>query len=131
MNTQSFSQIGEIIDLCCEYLSVRCIWLYLSIMSRMSFRVNPHSIVCLNYREILARRRRHISSWSESNGIRIYNYLVCKRTLNHLGNRSNDWGVLWVLICMVPLILSYCQVTYESESTLYSLTECQGSPCSK
>ena len=33
------------IDLCCEYLSVLCIRLYDIIMSRMSFRVNPHSIV--------------------------------------------------------------------------------------
>ena len=33
------------IELCCEYLSVRCIWLYVLIMSRTCFRVNPHSIV--------------------------------------------------------------------------------------
>ena len=33
------------IELCCEYLSVRCIWLYVLIMSRTRFRVNPHSIV--------------------------------------------------------------------------------------
>ena len=33
------------IELCCEYLSVRCIWLYVFIMSRTRFRVNPHSIV--------------------------------------------------------------------------------------
>ena len=31
------------IELCCEYLSVRCIWLYVIIMSCTSFRVNPHS----------------------------------------------------------------------------------------
>ena len=30
------------------------------IMSHMSFRVNPHSIVCLNVKEVLARNRRHI-----------------------------------------------------------------------
>ena len=34
------------IELCCEYLSVRCIWLYVFIMSRTRFRVNPHSIEC-------------------------------------------------------------------------------------
>ena len=33
------------IELCCEYLSVRCIWLYVFIMSRTRFRVNPYSIV--------------------------------------------------------------------------------------
>ena len=47
-------------ELCCEYLSVRCIWLPVIIMSRTSLRVNPHSIVCLNAKELLARSRCHI-----------------------------------------------------------------------
>ena len=34
--------------------------LYVIIMSRTSFRVNPHSIVCLNVKELLPRSRRHI-----------------------------------------------------------------------
>ena len=33
------------IELCYEYLSVRCILLYVLVMSRTRFRVNPHSIV--------------------------------------------------------------------------------------
>ena len=33
------------IELCCEYLSVLCIWLYVLIMSHMRLKVNPHSIV--------------------------------------------------------------------------------------
>ena len=32
------------IELCSQFLSVRCIWLCVLIMSRMRFRVNPHSI---------------------------------------------------------------------------------------
>ena len=32
-DTQPFSQTGQMIELCCEYLSVRCIWLYVLIMS--------------------------------------------------------------------------------------------------
>ena len=32
-NTQPFSQIGQMIELCCEYLLVWCIWLYVIIMS--------------------------------------------------------------------------------------------------
>ena len=44
-NTQPFSQTGQMIELSCEYLSVRCIWSYVFIMSRSSFRVNPHSTV--------------------------------------------------------------------------------------
>ena len=38
-------QFFQMIELCCEYLSVRCIWLYVLVMSCMCFRVNPHSIV--------------------------------------------------------------------------------------
>ena len=72
------------IELCCEHLSVRCIWLYIIIMSRMSFRVDPHPIVCLNVKELLARSRRHIWSLSNSNEIRTHNHVVRKQTLNHL-----------------------------------------------
>ena len=72
------------IELCCEYLSVRCIWLYVIIMTRTSFRVNPHAKVCLNFKELLAQSRRHIWSLSDSNETRTHNYLVRKRTLNHL-----------------------------------------------
>ena len=36
------------IELCCKCLSVQCIWLYVVIMSRTSFRVNPYSIAFLN-----------------------------------------------------------------------------------
>ena len=63
-----------------------------------------------------------------------HNHLVCKRTLNHLANLSiNDRVVLWVLICTVSLTVCCYDVTYEfqSESKLYSLHECQGTPCSK
>ena len=44
-NTQPVDQIGPMIELCCEYLSVRCIWLNFFIMSRTSLRVNPNSTV--------------------------------------------------------------------------------------
>ena len=54
------------------------------IMLRTSFRVNLHSIVCLIVKKLLAPSRRHIWSLSDSNGIRTFNYLVRKRTLNRL-----------------------------------------------
>ena len=44
-NTQPFSPTGQMIELSCEYLSVRCIWFYIFIVSRTSLRVNPHSTV--------------------------------------------------------------------------------------
>ena len=60
------------------------IWLYVTIMSRTSFRVNLHSIVCLNVQELLAQSRRHIWSLIDSNEIGTHNHLVRKWTLNHL-----------------------------------------------
>ena len=68
-------------------------------MSRTSFRVNPHSTVCLNVKELLARSRRHIQSLSDSNEIRIHNHLVRKPTLNHLAKL-----VKWVS-CVVSTYL--------------------------
>ena len=39
------AKLTQMIELCCEYLPVRYIWLYVLIMSCARFRVNPHSIV--------------------------------------------------------------------------------------
>ena len=39
---------------------------------------------CLNVKEPLAQTKDGIWSLTEGNGIRIYNHLVRKRTLNHL-----------------------------------------------
>ena len=72
-NTPPFSQTGQMIGLCCKYLSVRCIWLYVIIISPTSFRVNPHSILCLNVKKLPARSRRHIWSLSDSNKICFHN----------------------------------------------------------
>ena len=47
LNTQPFSQSGQMIELCCEYLSVQCIELNVLVMSCTRFRVNSHSIVAL------------------------------------------------------------------------------------
>ena len=68
----------------------------------------------------------------DSNVIRTHNHLVCKRTLNHLAKLAK-WAVLWALICTVHLTVCYYHITYEfqSESALYSLPECRGTPCSK
>ena len=60
------------------------IWLYVTIMSRTSFRVNLNSIVCLNVKELLAWSRCNIWSLSDSNGIQTHNHVVLKRTFNCL-----------------------------------------------
>ena len=78
-------------------------------------------------------KKSHSVSLSGTNEIRTHNHLVCQQTLNHLAKLANDWAVLWVLTCTVHLTVCYCHVTYEyqSESTLYSSPECQGTPFSK
>ena len=40
MNTQPFGQTNQMIDLCCEYLYARCIWLYVIIMSNINIQTN-------------------------------------------------------------------------------------------
>ena len=96
---RTLNQTGQMTELCCEFLSVRFIWLYLIIMSRAKFRVNPHSIVCLNLGELLAQSMRHIWSLSSSNGIRTHKHLVCKRTLSHLAKLAK------LLSCVVSFYL--------------------------
>ena len=85
-NTQTFGQTGQMIDLCSEYLSVRCIWLYVLFMSRMRFRGNPYSIVSWMSKKLLARSRREIWSLSDCNRARTQNHLLRKWTLNHLAS---------------------------------------------
>ena len=103
-NIQPFSQTGQMIELCCEFLSVQCIWLYVIIMSRTSFRVNPHSIVCLNVKILLARSRRRIWILSDSNEFRTHSHLVRKRTINHLAKLAK-----W-LSCIA---ISYLYVAFD------------------
>ena len=84
-------QINQTIQLSFEYLSLLCIWLYLIIISRTQFTVNPHTIFAwfsknslLNVKELLPRNRRDIWSLSDCIETRTHNHLVRKRTLNHL-----------------------------------------------
>ena len=101
------------IELYCEYLSVRYIWLYVIIMSRTRFRVNLHSYICLNLNKLLAQNRRDILSLSDSNGIQTHNYLVPKRKQNHLviTGQMIELYCEWVLICPVRLAVCYYHVT--------------------
>ena len=99
------------IELCCEYLSVWCIWLYVIIISCTSVRVTPHSIVCLNVKALLDWSRCHIWSLNDRNVIRTHNQLVGKLTtqLNHLAilvkwlsvRLQTKW--LWVRIKLLSL----------------------------
>ena len=64
-------------------------WLHVIIISRTSFRVNPHSIVCLNVKELPAWSRCHIWNLSDYNRIQTHNHLVHKWKLNHLAKLAN------------------------------------------
>ena len=95
---------------CHWFTSQWCVsWRYVFIMS---LRVTP--CCCLNVKELLARNRRHIWRLSGSNGIRIHNHLVHKRTLNHLAKLANlaKWLIvnlrtkcLWVRIPLMCFLV--------------------------
>ena len=68
--------------------------LYVIIMSRTSFKVNLHSIVCLNLKELLARSRRHIWSLSDSKSNAPCRQLFITQ-LNHL---RPVWLNGWVFV---------------------------------
>ena len=73
------------IELCSEYLSVQCIWMYAIVMSRTR-----------NVKELLARSGREIWSLSDWNWFRTKNHLVRKWTLNHLAKLAfNGWVFIY------------------------------------
>ena len=102
--------------------------------SRLRFRVNLHSIVCLNVNELLARSWCHI--WSLSDCIRTQTHkdLVRKQTINHLDKwlsvrLQTKWLWVWVLLqSLKSLKLNFtniwvlCSTFVECESFLHSNT---------
>ena len=103
---QPFSHFGHITELCCEYVSVQHIWLYVPVMSRPRFRVNS-VYSCLNVKELVSRNRNDIWSLSDCNGTLIHNHLVRKRTLNHLPKLAKWLSYVVSIICTVHLN-AYC-----------------------
>ena len=105
--------------------------LYVIIMSRMSFRVNLHPVVCLNVKELLTWSGCHIWSLSDSNVIWTHNHLVCNQTPNHLARLARWLG------CVVSTYLygafdCFLLPCMSSRVNLHSsLPECQGTPCLK
>ena len=120
------------IELCCEYLSVWCIWLYVLVMSRTRFRVNPH-YSCLNVKELLAQSRCKIWSLSDNNWTWTQNHLVHKRTLNHLAKLAKwlsyfwstylygafDWMFLSCHVCTRFRVIPHSLVVWMSRNSLY------------
>ena len=56
-NTETIAQTVPVIELCCGYLSLRCIWLDVFAMSHTHFRVNPSSIFAWMSRNSLLQTR--------------------------------------------------------------------------
>ena len=83
------------IKLICEYLSAWCIWVYVPVMSRTRFRVNPDSLVAWKSRNSLFEKKRKIWSLNRCNWTGTNNHLVHKRTLNHLAKMAKwlSWNV--------------------------------------
>ena len=99
-------------------------------MSHTRFRVNSHSIVCLNVKELLSRSRCHIWNLSDSNVIRSHNYLVRKRTLNHLAklakwlnvDYASDSG--FTLKLVRDIIVTFSLIHRTNEYSQHSSTIC-------
>ena len=96
-NTKRFCQTGRMIKLCCEYLSVRSIWLHVVYHVRYAFQSEFTLYSCLNVEELFPRKTCDIWSLSANSEIRTHNQLVRKRTLNHLAKLAK-----W-LSCVVSI----------------------------
>ena len=87
MNTHSFSQAGQMIELCCEYLSERRIWVYVITMSCTRFRENYHSIVAwMSMNSLLETDRMYdvmASVWSKE-FLDIQATIKCRFTLKRV-----------------------------------------------
>ena len=69
------------------WVKVSALWLYVLIMWRTRFRVNPHSIVAWMSSNFLLEA----DVKSDCNWTRTHNHLVHKRTLNHLAKLAFKW----------------------------------------
>ena len=87
-----------------------------------SFESESTLYSCLNVKELLARSRCQIWSWSDCNWTRTQNPQFVNEHSTICPNWPNDWAVFWVIICTVHLTVCSCHVPYkfQNESTLCS-----------
>ena len=85
--------------------------------------------ILINIKKLIIRFLIVIMNYFKCSMENFTNFINWSFTCKHPDQRS----VLWVLICTEDLTVCYYHVTYgfKSESTLYSLPECQGTPCLK
>ena len=88
---------------------------------------------CLNVKELLARKRRHIWRLSDRNGTRTNNHLVRKRTLNHLAKLAKwlRFVVSTYLYGAFDSMFLSCHVRVWEWIHTIQLNEWQGTPCLK
>ena len=122
MNLQSISQTGSIIELCCEYLPVRCIWLHFVIMSRTRSRVYLHTMFSWMSGNFLLKTGaisevQMIETWLEPSANKFVN-----EHATIYPNWPNNWVVFWILTCMVHSTVwtYYVMYTFQSKSTPYT-----------
>ena len=105
------------IELCSEYLFVRCCVTY-------AFESESTHYSCLNVKELLVGSRRIMWSLSDCNLPWIQNHLKEHSTI--CPNWPNDWALFWVFIWTVQLTVCSYNVrnAFQSESTLYPASIC-------
>ena len=99
MNTQPFSQTGQMIEL----LWVLTYTMHMTICSHrvtIAFQSESTLYNCLNVKKLLARNRRDIWSLYDHNGTQTDNHLVRKWTLSYIAKLAK------LLSCVVSTYLS-------------------------
>ena len=119
------------IEVCCEYLSVRWIWHCFYVTCTFY----SESILCsfLNVKERLARTRRDIWELSDCNRSWTHNHLVRKWTLDHLPKLAKSLSCVlstYLYGAFNCMFLSCHLRVLEWIHTL-QLCKCQGTLCSK
>ena len=90
-NRRKSSSVDLLSDQSFYLHQTKVVRLYGIIMSGTSFKGNPHSIVCLNVKELLDQSRCYIWSLSDSNVIRTHTHLVHQQKLSHLAKLAAKW----------------------------------------
>ena len=110
------------IDLRCEYLSLKCTWLYLFVMPLTNFSLNPQSLVpSLLTFSLLERGAKSEVKATAISLEQIIILFLNRHSTNWLKAR-NDSAEMWVLIFTLHMTVLFFHVTYEFQvkSTIFS-----------
>ena len=128
MNTQSFDQTGQMIELC--YWVLICTVHLTVCFCHVTYVFQSESTLysCLNVKELLPRSRREIWSLSDCSWTWVNNHLIHKRTLNHLAKLASlaQWlsvslwyKWLWVRVLLQSLVFFVCFLLLLSQQLIY------------